>query len=120
MQTVRHLHFTLIIIIIIMIIFVIIVLVIAIAIIISSFSMLALFISLVFIILFYLCIYRIFLSFKCMTWSAIVQNCNKNTETVSVFSLGTLNNFCLIYSSDDVLLKWHYYILPLTIIYFIL
>ena len=44
----------------------------------------------------------------------------KGTEAVSVSMMGTLNTVCLIYSSDDLLLKWHCYILPLTIISFIL
>ena len=57
-----------------MIIFVITVFVNIIAIIISSFSMILTFIYLVFTILFYLCIYRIFLKFKQMTWPAIVQS----------------------------------------------
>ena len=48
--------------------------VIVIAIIISSFSMLLTFIFLVFTILFYLCIYRIFLNFKQMTWP---KHCSK-------------------------------------------
>ena len=56
-----------------MIIFVI-VFVIVIAIIISSFSMLLTFIFLVFINLFYFCIYQIFLNFKHMTRSNIVQS----------------------------------------------
>ena len=60
---------------------------------------------------FYLCIYRIFLNFKQITWPNIVQRLY--TETVP------LNTICLTYSSDD-LVKWHYYILPFTIIYFIL
>ena len=44
---------------------------------------------------------------------------NKDTETLSVL-MGTLNTVCLTYSSDDLLLKWHYYILPLKIISFVL
>ena len=66
--------FILIIIIIIMIIFVIIVFILFIAIIVSSFSMLLSFICLVFIVLFCLCVYQIFLSFKHMTWPNIVQS----------------------------------------------
>ena len=54
-----------------MIIFAIIVFVIAIVIIISSFSML---LPLFFTIVFYLCIYRIFLNFKQMTWPNIVKS----------------------------------------------
>ena len=57
-----------------MIIFVIIVFVIVIVIIISSFSILLTLIFLVFTILFYLCIYRIFLNFKQMTWP---KHCSK-------------------------------------------
>ena len=53
------------------VIFVIIVFVIVIAIIISSFSMLLTFIFLVFTILFYLCIYRIFLNFNQMTYQCL-------------------------------------------------
>ena len=33
---------------------------------------------------------------------------------LTLFKVG--NSVCLIYSSDDPVLKWHYYILPLTII----
>ena len=44
----------------------------------------------------------------------------KDTEAISVTLMGTLNIVCLTYSSDDLLLKWHCYILPLTIISFIL
>ena len=36
----------------------------------------------------------------------------KNTDTVSVFLMGTLDTFCLNFSSDDLFLKWQYYILP--------
>ena len=57
-----------------MISFVIMVFVISIGVIISSFSMLLTFIFLVFTILFYLCMYRIFLYFKQMTWPNIVQS----------------------------------------------
>ena len=56
---------------IIIIIFAIIAFVIAIAIIISSFSML---LPLFFTIVFYLCIYQIFLNFKQMTWPNIVKS----------------------------------------------
>ena len=45
---------------------------------------------------------------------------NKNTETVSVAFMGLLNTVCLTYSSDDLLFRWHYYILPLTIFFFIM
>ena len=111
--------FVLILIILIMIIFVIIVFVIVITIIISSFSMLV--ISLVFTILFYLCIYRIFLNFKQMTCDRILLKVgSKDTETVSVSLMGTLNTVCLTYSSENLLLKWRYFILLLTIISFIL
>ena len=75
-----------------------------------------------FTILFYLCIYRIFLDFKQMTWP---KHCTKlalykDIEAVSVYLMVSLNTVCLTYSSDDLLLKWHCYVLPLTIIYFIL
>ena len=88
--------------------------------IISSFSMLLTFISLVFTILLYLCIFRIFLNFKQMTCRTLFKFGNKDTETVSVSLMETLNTVCLTYSSDDLLLKWYYYIIPLTIISFIL
>ena len=101
--------------------FCIIVFFIVITIIISSFSMLITLISLVFTILFYLCIYRIFFNFKQMTCDQILLKVgNKDTETVLVSLMGTLNTVCLTYSSDNFLLKWHYFILPLTIISFIL
>ena len=45
---------------------------------------------------------------------------NKDIEAVSVSLMGTLSTVCLTYSSDDLLLKWHCYVLPLTIISFIL
>ena len=41
-----------------------------------------------------------------------------NTVTISVSLMRTCS-VCLIYSSGDLLLKWPYYILPSTIIYFI-
>ena len=44
----------------------------------------------------------------------------KDTETVSVFLMRTLNTACLIHSSDNLLLRWYCYVLPLTIISFIL
>ena len=44
----------------------------------------------------------------------------KDTETVPVSLMGTLNTLCLTYSFDGLLFKWHYYILPLTILFFIL
>ena len=66
--------FILILIIIVLIIFVMIVFVIVIVIIIFSFSMLLTFIFLVFTILFYLCIYRIFLNFKQIMWP---KHCSK-------------------------------------------
>ena len=44
----------------------------------------------------------------------------KDTEAVSVSLMGNLNTVCLTYSSDDLLLKWRCYVLPLTIISFIL
>ena len=78
-----------------MIIFVIIAFVIVIAIIISLFSMLLIFIFLVFAIPFYLCIYQIFLNFIGI----------KDTETVSVSLMGTLNSVCLTFSSDCLLSK---------------
>ena len=61
-------------IIIVKIIFVIIVFIIVITTIISSFSMVLASILLVFTILFYLCIYQMFLDFKQMTWPYIVQS----------------------------------------------
>ena len=67
----------------------------------------------------YLCIYRAFLNCKHMKWLNIVQDGNKDTETISVSLKETLNSVCLIYYSDNLLLKWRYYILPLTIISFI-
>ena len=98
----------LIIIVLILIIFAITVVVIAFAIadIIFLFSMLLTFIILDFLILFYLFLYRIF------------KVCNKNTETVSLFFMRTLNSVGLTYSSDNFLLKWYCYILPLIIIFF--
>ena len=44
----------------------------------------------------------------------------KDTDAISVTLMGTLNIVCLSYSSEDLLLKWHCYILPLTIISFFL
>ena len=44
----------------------------------------------------------------------------KDTETVPLSLMGTLNTLCLTYSFDGLLFKWHYYILPLTIPFFIL
>ena len=85
-----------------------------IVIIISSFSMLLTFIFLVFTILFYLCIYWIFLNFKQMTWlniATLLTVGNKDTETASVSLMGTLNTVYLTYSSDNLLLQWHYYII---------
>ena len=114
--------FILILIIIVMIIFVIIIFVIVVVIITSSFSMLLAFIFLGFTILFYLCIYRIFLNFKQMTkmGKTLFKVGIKDTEVLSVSLMGTLNTVCLTSSSDDLLFKWHCYILPLTIISFIL
>ena len=85
-----------------MIIFVIVVFVIVIVIIISSFSMLLTFIFLVFVILFYLCTYRIFLNDVVKT---LIKVGNKDTEALSVSLMGTLNTICLTYWSDDLLLK---------------
>ena len=51
------------------------------------------------------------------------EHCSKlaiKTETVSVSLMGNFNSVCLTYSSDDFLFKWHYYIMPLTIISFVL
>ena len=45
---------------------------------------------------------------------------NKDTETISVSLMWTFNSVYLIYSSHNLLLKLHYYILPLTITSFIL
>ena len=114
--------FILIVIIIVMITFVIIVFVIVVVIITFSFSMLLAFIFLGFTILFYLCIYRIFLNFKQMTkmGKTLFKVGIKDTEFLSVSLMGTLNTVCLTSSSDDLFFKWHYYILPLTIISFIL
>ena len=33
---------------------------------------------------------------------------NKDTETISVSLMNTLSSVCMIYSSNDLLLKWHY------------
>ena len=44
----------------------------------------------------------------------------KDTQPALVSLMGTLHTACLTYSADDLLLKWHCYILPLTIISFIL
>ena len=119
---IRLIFFILIVIIIVMITFVIIVFVIVVVIITSSFSMLLAFIFLGFTILFYLCIYRIFLNFKQMTkmGKTLLKVGIKDTEFLSVSLMGTLNTVCLTSSSDDLFFKWHYYILPLTIISFIL
>ena len=119
---IRLTFFILIVIIIVMITFVIIVFVIVVVIITSSFSMLLAFIFLGFTILFYLCIYRIFLNFKQMTkmGKTLLKVGIKDTEFLSVSLMGTLNTVCLTSSSDDLFFKWHYYILPLTIIFFIL
>ena len=80
------------------------------------------FIFLVFTTLFYLFIYRIFLNFKQMTkmGKTLLKVGIKDTEVVSVSLMGTLSTVCLTSSSDDLLLKWHCYILSLTIISFIL
>ena len=80
------------------------------------------FIFLVFTTLFYLFIYRIFLNFKQMTkmGKTLLKVGIKDTEVVSVSLMGTLSTVCLTSSSDDFLLKWHCYILSLTIISFIL
>ena len=110
------------IIIIIMIIFIIAVAVIfdiVIAIIISSFSILVTFFILVFII-YRIYFYWIFLNLNEWRSRTLFKVDNKDTETVSVSLMGTLNSVCLIYSSNDLLSKWNYYILPLTIISFIL
>ena len=114
--------FILILIIIVMITFVIIVFVIVVVIITSSFSMLLAFIFLGFTILFYLCICRIFLNFKQMTkmGKTLFKVGIKDTEILSVSLMGLLNTVCLTSSSDDLFFKWHCYILPLTIIFFIL
>ena len=119
---IRLTFFILIVIIIVMITFVIIVFVIVVVIITSSFSMLLAFIFLGFTILFYLCIYRIFLNFKQMTkmGKTLFKVGIKDTEILSVSLMGLLNTVCLTSSSDDLFFKWHYYILPLTIISFIL
>ena len=45
---------------------------------------------------------------------------SKDTETTSESFMRILDSVCLMCSSDDLLLKWNYYILPLTIISFIL
>ena len=45
---------------------------------------------------------------------------NKDTEIISVSLLWNLINVCQIYFSVNLLLKWHYYILSLIIISFIL
>ena len=80
------------------------------------------FIFLVFTTLFYLFIYRIFLNFKQMTKmdKTLLKVGIKDTEVVSVSLMETLSTVCLTSSSDDFLLKWHCYILSLTIISFIL
>ena len=80
------------------------------------------FIFLVFTTLFCLFIYRIFLNFKQMTkmGKTLLKVGIKDTEVVSVSLMGTLSTVCLTSSSDDFLLKWHCYILSLTIISFIL
>ena len=44
----------------------------------------------------------------------------KDSEAVSLSLMRTLNTFCLIHSSDDILLRWYCYVLPLIIISFIL
>ena len=90
-------------------------------IIISSFSMLLTFISPVFNILFYTFVYIEYLIILNI-WHdrTLLKVGNKDTEIISVSLLWNLNNVSLIYSSDDLLLKWHYYILLLTIISFIL
>ena len=44
----------------------------------------------------------------------------KDIEAVSVYLMVSLNTVCLTYSSDDLLLKWHCYVLPLKFISFIL
>ena len=45
---------------------------------------------------------------------------NKDAETILVSLLRIFNNVCLIFSADDLFLKWHHYILALIIISFIL
>ena len=75
------------------------------------------FVFLVFTILFYLCTYiehfQILRKWHGGTMSKVD---NKDTETILVALMGPLNTACLTYSSDDLLLRWHYYILPLTIL----
>ena len=49
-----------------------------------------------------------------MTWlniATLLTVGNKDTETASVSLMGTLNTVYLTYSSDNLLLQWHYYII---------
>ena len=90
-------------------------------IIISSFSMLLTFVSLVFNILFYVFVYiECFWILDMCCSRTFFKVCKKDTETISVSLMWTLNSVFLNYCSDDFLLKWLYYILNLTFISFIL
>ena len=80
-----------------------------IVIIISSFSMLLTFIFLVFTILFYLCIYQIFLNFKQMMWPNFVQSWqSRHWDCISVFDGNfehcLLNSFFWWFSFEVTLL----------------
>ena len=60
------------------------------------------------------------LTFLCLVFLVLFKVDNKDTETGSVTLVRTLNNVSFIDSSDNLILKLHYYILPLTVISFIL
>ena len=68
-----------------------------IGIIISSFSMLLTFIFLVFIVLFYLCVYQILLNFKQRRDQRLFKVGNIVTDTLSLSLIGTLNSYRYIY-----------------------
>ena len=92
---------------------------IVIAIIISSFLMLLTFVNLVFIILFYIFVYIEY--FKILNrWRGrtLFNVCNKDYISVSEMNFEQCL-FNLSYSFDGFILKWHYYVLLLTIFSFI-
>ena len=75
------------------------------------------FVFLVFTILFYLCTYiEHFQNLSKWHGGTLSKVDNKDTETILVVLMGPLNTACLTYSSDDFLLRWRCYILPLTIL----
>ena len=71
----------------------------------------------------YLCTNQIFLNFSMWRGRTFFKGGSKNPKTILVMQFWCLwwDSTCwLIYSFDDLLLKWHYYLFPLAISSFIL